>query len=217
VLRVGLTGGVASGKSTLAGVLAELGAAVCDADDLVEELYRPDGSGVKVVLDLFGTAVLSADGGVDRGALAGVVLADTTAMRRLEAAIHPQVRARVAGWFERLRRAERPPEVAVVEAALLVETGSFEEYDRLVVVTGPESVRRARALAAGWPPERLDAVIAAQLSDAERAAVAHYVVGNDRDRGDLAHAAATLWVLLTEDAARLAEGLPLLERRIDLP
>ncbi|MGD1147350.1 MAG: dephospho-CoA kinase [Thermoanaerobaculaceae bacterium] len=217
MLRVGLTGGVASGKSTLASVLADFGAAVCDADDLVEELYRPGGSGAEAVRDLFGASVFLAGGGVDRKALAGIVLADGTARRRLEAAIHPQVRARVAGWFEGLRRRERPPEVGVVEAALLVETGSYEEYDRLVVVTGPESARRARALAAGWPPERLDAVIAAQLSDVERAAVAHYVVCNDRQRGDLAHAAATLWVLLTEDAARLAEGLPLLERRVDLP
>ena len=217
MLRVGLTGGVASGKSTLAGVRAELGAAVCDADDLVEELYRRGGSGAKAVRDLFGTEVLSSDGGVDRKALAGLVLADATARRRLEVAIHPQVRARVAGWFEGLRRGGRPPEVALVEAALLVETGLFEEYDRLVVVTGPESVRRARALAAGWAPGRLDAVIAAQLSDAERAAVGHYVVCNDRDRGDLALAAATLWVFLTEDAARLTEGLPLLERRVDLP
>ena len=217
MLRVGLTGGVASGKSTLAGLLAELGATVRDADDLVEELYRPGASGAKTVRELFGTVVLSADGGVDRGALAGIVLTDATAMRRLEAAIHPQVRARVAGWFEGLRREPRPPDVAVVEAALLVETGSFEEYDRLVVVTGPENARRERALAARWRAERLDAVMAAQLSDAERAAVADYVVCNDRSLEELEGAAHALWLLLSEDAARVSEGLPLLGRRIDLP
>ena len=217
MLRVGLTGGVASGKSTLAGLLAGFGARVCDADGLVEELYRPGGSGARAVRDLFGGTVLSAGGGVDRAALGAIVLADANARRRLEAAIHPQVRARVAGWFEGLRRAPRAPDVAIVEAALLVETGSFEDYDRLVVVTGPENVRRARAFAAGWRAERLDAVIAAQLSDAERAAAAQYVVCNDCDRDSLTRAASTLWVLLAEDAGRLAEGLPLVERRVDLP
>jgi len=217
VLRVGLTGGVASGKSTLAAALARVGAAVCDADELVEELYRAGRPGAKAVRELFGTPVIAADGGVDRKALSEIVLTDAAARRRLEAAIHPQVRARVAGWFEALRRAEHPPSVAVVEAALLVETGAFRDYDRLVVVTGLEGARRARALSGGWAPDRLDAVIAAQLSDAERAAVADYVVCNERGVGDLERAAATLWVLLTEDSARLAEGLPLLERRIDLP
>ncbi|HVN76872.1 MAG TPA: dephospho-CoA kinase [Thermoanaerobaculaceae bacterium] len=217
MLRVGVTGGVASGKSTLSAALRGLGAEVCDADALVAELYRPNGPGARAVLEVFGTAVIAADGSVDRKALGDLVLADAVRLRRLEAAIHPQVRARVASWYEGLRRRETPPDVAVVEAALLVETGASEEYDRLVVVTAPETARRQRALAAGWRPERLDAVIAAQLTDPERAAAADYVVANERAPGDLAAAAATLWVLLTEDAARLAEGLPLLDRRIELP
>ena len=217
MLRVGLTGGVASGKSTLARALAGLGAAVCDADELVAELYLPGGSGVRAVRELFGPAVIAGDGGVDRGALAGIVLADPVAMRRLEAAIHPQVHARAAGWLEGVRRGEPAREVAVVEAALLVETGTFREYDRLVVVTAPTSLRRARALAAGWDADRLEAVIVAQLEDAERTAAADYVVRNERGPGELEGAAATLWVLLAEDAARLAEGLPLPERRVELP
>ncbi len=217
MLRVGLTGGVASGKSTLAGVLGRLGAAVCDADELVEELYRPGGSGARSVRELFGPAVIAADGGVERRRLGEVVLTDPAAMRRLEAAIHPQVRARVAGWLEGLRRGERAPDVAVVEAALLVETGAFRDYDRLVVVTAPVDARRARALAAGWGRERLEAVVAAQLGDAERAAAADSVGRNERGARELERAAATLWVLLAEDAARLAEGLPLPKRHVELP
>jgi dephospho-CoA kinase len=217
VLRVGLTGGVASGKSTLGRLLADFGAAVCDVDALVEELYRPGGAGAKAVRDLFGASVLDGEGGVDRSALARVVFSDPAALRRLENAVHPQVRARVAGWFEGLRRRERVPLVAVVEAALLVETGLRADYDRLIVVTGPEDARRERALAAGWRAGRLDAVIAAQTTDPERAAVADYVVCNDRGPDVLEGAARALWMLLSEDAARVSEGLPLLERRLDLP
>jgi len=217
VLRVGLTGGVASGKSTLGRLLAGFGAAVCDADALVEELYRPGGAGAKAVRDLFGASVLDGAGGVDRSALARVVFSDPAALRRLENAVHPQVRARVAGWFEGLRRQERAPLVAVVEAALLVETELHADYDRLIVVTGREGARRERALAAGWRAERLDAVMAAQTTDPERAAVADYVVCNDRGPDVLAGTARALWMLLSEDAARVSEGLPLLQRRVDLP
>ncbi len=217
MLRVGLTGGVASGKSTLARALAGHGAAVCDADDLVEALYRPGGGGARAVRELFGPAAVAPDGGVDRGALGAIVLADPAARRRLEAAVHPQVRARVAAWLDELQRADPSPGVAVVEAALLVETGAFHDYDRLIVVTAGLDARRARALAAGWGAERFERVIAAQLGDAERAAAADYVVRNDRGPEELAAAAATLWVLLAEDAARLAEGLPLPERRVELP
>ncbi len=217
MLRVGLTGGVASGKSTLARALGALGAAVCDADELVAELYRPGGAGTHAVRELFGASVIAPDGGVDRARLGEVVLADEAARRRLEAAIHPQVRALSASRLQGWRSGEAAPDVAVLEAALLVETGAYRDYDRLVVVTAPEEERRARALAAGWSRERLDRVIAAQLGETERAAAADYLVHNERGVPELERAAATLWVLLAEDAARLAEGLPLPERRVELP
>ena len=108
-----------------------------------------------------------------------LVLADEEARGWLEALVHPAVRQEVARWFEALRASANPPTVAVVEAALLVETGAWRDYDRLVVVTAPLELRRARALAGGWSPEQLDRTVAAQTTDAARERVAHHVVPND--------------------------------------
>ncbi|MDD5562534.1 MAG: dephospho-CoA kinase [Thermoanaerobaculaceae bacterium] len=216
MLRVGLTGGVASGKSALAALLARLGAAACDADAIVAELYRPGGAAVAAVARIFGAGVVAPDGGVDRGALAAAALADPAARQRLEAAVHPLVRARVAAWLEAAAAAATPPDVAVVEAALLVETGSFRDYDRLVAVAVPEPARVARALAKGWPEAKVRRIVAAQASDGERAAAADYVVRNDGEPEALAAAARRLWALLVEDAQRLRAGVPLPPRRITI-
>ncbi len=215
MLRVGLTGGVASGKSALARVLAARGAAVLDADMLVAEMYRPGAAGARAVEALFGRSLLAADGGVDRPSLGSLVLADAAARRRLEAVIHPLVRAGIAGWLGGLLRDRRPPEVAVVEAALLVETGYRSEYDRLVVVIADEEVRLARALARGWSETRFRSVAAAQTSDAAREAAADYVVHNDGDLAALERSASRLWPLLIEDASAVAAG-PLAPRGVRL-
>jgi dephospho-CoA kinase len=213
VLKVGLTGGVASGKSTLGRLLEQFGAALCDADVVVEELYRPGRPGAAAVAELFGREALDAGGGVDRTTLARLVLADPAARRRLEGAIHPLVRKAMEGWFAALARGTAPPAVAVVEAALLVETGAYRDHDRLVVVTAPPAARRARALAAGWSAEKFDQIVAAQLDDAAREAVADYVVANDGTPEALAGRAQELWALLEEDARALAAGGALAKRR----
>jgi dephospho-CoA kinase len=213
VLRVGLTGGVASGKSTLARLLGGFGAAVCDADVMVEELYQPGRPGALVVQELFGPGALAADLSVDRGALARLVLTDPAARRRLEGAVHPLVRKAVEGWFSALAHASALPGVAVVEAALLVETGAYRDQDRLVVVSASYEVRRARALAGGWSAMKFAQVVAAQLDDPAREAVADYVVRNEGGLDALEHAARELWPLLQEDARLLATGKPLPPRR----
>lgn len=200
MLTVGLTGGVASGKSTVAGMLEQRGAARCDADEVVAGLYARGGA-VAAVEALFGPTVIAADGSVDRRALADVVLADAEARGRLEAAIHPLVRATIRGWLDALRSSARPPDVAVVEAALLVESGSYRDYDRLVVVAAPRALRRERAVAAGWRPEVFDRVAAAQVNDHARAAVADYVIGNAGDAAALERAVTGVWEQLTRDAA----------------
>lgn len=213
MLKVGLTGGVASGKSTVAGLLSGLGAAVCDADRVVEELYRPGRPGTLAVQELFGEGALTPDGGVDRDALARLVLADPVARRRLERAVHPLVRKSVEGWFAALSHASALPGVAVVEAALLVETGAYRDQDRLVVVSAPYEVRRARALGAGWNAKKFAQVVAAQLDDAAREAVADYVIVNGGDLNALEGAARELWSRLEEDARLLGAGKGLPVRR----
>jgi dephospho-CoA kinase len=208
VLRVGLTGGLASGKSTLAALLAGHGAAVRDADELVAGLYGPGGAGARIVAELFGSEMLDAGGAVERRRLGALVLRDRARRQRLETAIHPVVRAEIARWFEDLEGWDPPPDVAVLEAALLVETGSWRDYHRLVVVTAPVEVRRARALTAGWPADAIDLVLGAQASDAEREAVADYLIVNGGDSEDLVAAADRLWAALSRDATLLASAGP---------
>jgi dephospho-CoA kinase len=213
VLKVGLTGGVASGKSTVAGLLATRGAAVRDADAVVAELYRPGAPGVGAVRELFGTAVLAPGGGVDRRLLAGVVLTDAGARERLEAAVHPLVRAQLRVWLGESARRVPAPRVAVVEAALLVETGFYREFDRLVVVTAPDERRRTWAHAEGWSAEKIERVMAAQTADAVREAAADYVLRNDAGLADLALGVDRLWALLLEDASALDAGVVLVPRQ----
>jgi dephospho-CoA kinase len=209
VLRVGLTGGVASGKSTVAGLLVARGAAACDADAVVARLYAPGGAGAEVVAELFGRGVLAAGGAVDRAALADVVLPDPAARQRLEEAVHPLVRAEIGRWLATLEEQVPESTVAVVEAALLVETGSHRFYHRLVVVSAPLAARRERARQAGWSDERLDRTFAAQSSDADRERVADYVIRNDADLVALEAAVDGLWRGLREDAEALGGGRPL--------
>lgn len=209
MLRVGLTGGVASGKSRLAALLAELGAAVRDADDVVAALYRPHSAGSLAVAGEFGHGVLASDGSVDRTRLAARVLGDPPARRRLEKLVHPLVQQALAAWLAELAKSPVAPAVAVVEAALLVETGSWRWYDRLVVVEAPVAMRRQRALAAGWGEQAFTSVVAAQATDAARRAVASYVLVNDGGGAELEERASRLWQALLQDAERRLAGLPL--------
>ena len=186
---------------------------MCDADELVTGLYLAGGAAVAPVKELFGAAVLEDDGGVDRRALGAIILADQGARRRLEAVVHPLVRAQVVSWLAATLTAARPPKLAIVEAALLVETGAFHDYDRLVVVTAPETARLARAIARGWPESRVRQVIRAQATDVERAVVADYLIVNDTDLAGLEQTAGELWASLLEDACLLAAGVPLPSRR----
>jgi dephospho-CoA kinase len=203
VLRVGLTGGVASGKSTVAALLAGHGAARLDADAVVADLYRSGQPCTLAIAARFGAGVLDPEGAVDRRALGAIVLAEGPARAWLEALVHPAVRREAAKWLQDLETSTHPPAVAVVEAALLVETGAWRDYDRLVVVTAPLSRRRARALAAGWSPEQLERTVDAQISDIERQRVASDVIENDGDLPALACTVDALWQQLRAAASAL--------------
>lgn len=178
---VGLTGGLASGKSTVAGIFETMGAEVFDCDGYVHDLYGPDGAGAKDVSYLFGDAVLDSEGGVDRALLAGIVLGDAEARVRLEGAIHPLVRNGVEAWLATLG----PRSVAVVEAALLVETGSWRNYDLLSVVWCDPSRQLERAVARGVPMDRARDLLAAQMSLDEKLALAQITIDNNGSRDQL--------------------------------
>lgn len=183
--RVGVTGGIASGKSAVAARWRELGIPVLDADRLVHALYEPGAPGAAAVAEEFGPAVLDARGAVDRPALARLVFGDPAAVARLNARVHPLVRAETERWL-----AEREVEghaAAAVEATLLVENGGRERFDLLVAVSAPEELRLARALARD-PGATRDAVLArmrAQLPETERNAACDLVLVNDASLEEL--------------------------------
>lgn len=178
-LHVGLTGGLASGKSTVSAWLREAGFEVVDADRLVAELHQPDGEGAAAVRDLFGPEMLDERGGVDHTRVAARVFSDPAARKALEAAIHPLVRKR----FEEI--ASRSQGVVVLEATLLVEAGYSPLFDFIVTVEAPCELRYERAVARGMAPETARARLLAQGDGEERREAAHRVIDNSGDEQHL--------------------------------
>jgi dephospho-CoA kinase len=167
MLRVGLTGGLASGKSTVAAMLRELGASVFDADEIVRDLYAEGGAGAEAARELFGEAVLRPDGTIDRSRIAGIVFADPSQRHALETKIHPLVRAERAKRFAEVERAGAS--VAVAEASQLFESKTESDYDRVLLVQASEETRVRRWLEVGGDGEDARRRIAAQLpADAAR-------------------------------------------------
>ena len=198
-LLVGLTGGLAAGKSTVATMLAEQGATVVDADRLVADLYRPGEPGAAAVSELFGGDTVRPDGSVDHAALAARVFADPMARGRLEAAIHPLVGER----FRQL--AARAGGIVVLEATLLVETGWEDAFDVVVTVEAPVEQRLARAVARGMSAGEARRRLTAQGEGAARRAAADRVILND---GDPAHLRRQVDALVRDLRLHLGERRP---------
>ncbi len=197
-MLVGLTGGIGSGKSEVAARLAELGAVVIDADRLAREVVAPGTEGLAEVVAAFGPAVRGPDGALDRPALGRLVFGDEAARRRLEAIIHPRVRARTA----ELVAAQPPGTVVVNDVPLLVETGIAHTFDVVVVVLADEAARvRRLAESRGMSEAEARARIAAQATDEQRRAVADVVLTNDGTLAELRAAVDDLSQMLTRRAA----------------
>jgi dephospho-CoA kinase len=171
-LRVGLTGGLAGGKSTVAGWLREAGFTVVDADRIVADLYRPGGQGVAAVRTLFGPEAIDAEGAVDRPKVAARVFSDPEIRHALEKAIHPLVRER----FTEIARAAQG--VVVLEATLLVEAGYGPMFDFIVTVEADGEERLRRAMARGMDEAAARARLVAQGDGEERKEAAHRVIDN---------------------------------------
>lgn len=197
-LRVGLTGGLASGKSTVARLLAAHGATVTDADALVAQLYEPGREGALAVRGLFGDEYLASSGAVDRERLAALVFADTEARRRLEAMIHPLVRQAFADLVARTQG------IVVFEATLLVETGGHRQFDVLVTVEADPELRLRRAVERGLSPAAAALRLKAQASADERMAAADHVLHNEGSLADLEAAVGQLWLELEKTTAARA-------------
>jgi len=171
MFRIGLTGGIAAGKSVALARFAELGAVVVDYDVLAREAVAPGTIGLDEVVEAFGPQVLAADGTLDRAALAGIVFADAGARERLNAVVHPEVR-RLAAEHEAAAAAADPRAVVVHDIPLLVETGDPGRFHLVVVVDAPADLRAARLAERGLDPAEAAARIAAQAADDARLAVA---------------------------------------------
>ncbi|MGY1824586.1 dephospho-CoA kinase [Geodermatophilus sp. SYSU D00079] len=189
MLRMGLTGGIGSGKSTVAGLLAARGARVVDADRIAREVVEPGTPGLAAVVDAFGPEVLTAEGALDRPALAAVVFADPAARARLDGIVHPLVRARAA----ELVAAAPPDAVVVQDVPLLVETGQAGAYDLVLVVEADLGTRVERLVQRGLSAEDARARIAAQATDEQRRAVADVVLDNSGTREELEAQVERFW------------------------
>ncbi len=193
-MRVGLTGGVASGKSTVSAILRELGAVVIDADALAREVVGPGTPGLDAVVATFGPEVLGSDGALDRGRLGALVFADADRRTALEAIVHPLVRARAA----ELEASAPSGAVVVHDIPLLVETGQAGSFDAVLVVDVPAEVQVARAVRdRGWSEDDARTRIGAQASREERLAAATHVIDNAGTPEDLRQRVAEVFVQLT--------------------
>lgn len=195
MLRVGLTGGIGSGKSEVARLLAERGAVVVDSDRLAREVVAPGTPGLAAVVAAFGPEYLTPEGALDREKLAALVFSDPAARERLNAIVHPLVGAAAAE-----RVAQAPPDAVVVhDVPLLVEAGMSGAFDVVVVVDAPRETQLARLVERrGMSVEDAEARINAQASREQRLAVAHHVIRNQGSLNELEERVAALWAVLTE-------------------
>ena len=198
-VRVGLTGGVASGKSTVSALLAELGAVVVDADLLAREVVAPGSDGLAAIVEVFGPEVLTADGELDRPAVGAIVFADEEKRRALEAIIHPRVRVR----GHELEAAADADAIVVHDIPLLAETGQANRFDAVVVVDVPVELQVERMVRLrGMTPADAEARIAAQATREQRLALATHVIDNTGTLEDLRVRVAEVF----EELGRIGAG-----------
>ncbi|CAA9350800.1 MAG: Dephospho-CoA kinase [uncultured Nocardioidaceae bacterium] len=196
MLRVGLTGSIGSGKSAVSSLLAARGAVIVDADLLARESVGQGTQGLREVVATFGADLLDADGSLDRAALGALVFADEDARRRLEAIIHPRVRARAA----ELEAAAAPDAVVVHDIPLLVETGQAQSFHVVVVVDVPAQTAVSRLEARGMSEQEAESRLRAQASREDRIAAADVVIDNSGTLAELEHRVGELWEDLSSRA-----------------
>ncbi|MGD8466498.1 MAG: dephospho-CoA kinase, partial [Anaerolineae bacterium] len=186
---IGLTGNIATGKSEVARMLADLGAQVIDADRVAHQVMQPGGPAYGPVVEAFGPEILDGDGQIDRHVLGELVFRDADALRRLEAAVHP---ATIAEVGQRIARATAA--IVVIEAIKLIEAGMYRAYDRLWVVTAPRSLQIQRLVSGrGLTEEEAVLRVDAQSPQEEKAKLADRVFVNDGELDQLREKVRTAW------------------------
>lgn len=190
--RIGLSGGIGSGKSTVARLFADLGAFVVDADAIAREVVSPGTQGLADLAEAFGPDILTPDGSLDRQALADIVFADPAAREKLNAITHPRIAARTAELVASI------PDSAVFihDVPLLVELGLQDAYDLVVIVDAPDEMRVQRLVERGLDADDARARIAAQATREQRLGVADIVIDNSGDLDSLTEQVRSAWPLL---------------------
>ncbi len=183
MLRIGLTGGLASGKSFVGRALADLGCHVIDADELGHEVLMPGAEAYEAVVSEFGPGVLAPDGTVDRSRLAGEVFDRPERLAKLNSLVHPPVIRREEEILKELERSD-PGGIAVMEAAILIETGSYRRFDRIIVVVATREQQIERAMGRGLSREKALARIERQMLLEEKRKYADYVIDTSGQKED---------------------------------
>ena len=205
MLVVGLTGSIATGKSTVAAMFAARGAAIVDADRITHALQEPDGPCYHQIVEAFGIGILDASGCIDRRRLADRVFADPAERRRLEDIMHPAIREACEGEIRAAESSGRS--VCIVEAALILEAGRQERFDKIVVVSATEEnqtdrLMQTRGLTEGGARRRLSS----QWTSATKAALADFVIDNSGDLAATEEQVGRVYAALEAAAARAAKN-----------
>ncbi len=178
ILKIGLTGGIGTGKTTVASMLEYFGAEIIDADEIVEELLRKNAPGYRKVLPVFGEEILDDRERIDRKKLAKTVFSSDKKRRTLNAMIHPLVREEESKILQDLENGT----IAVTEAALLIETGGYKRYDRIILAACPRIKRMNRLLEKGMDKEDIEKRMNAQMSEEEKEEYSDFIVDNSGSR-----------------------------------
>jgi dephospho-CoA kinase len=195
MLSVALTGNIGAGKSTVTELFRRWGATIIDADELVHQAQEPGQPTLAALAARFGPDLLNVDGSLDRAALRKRVIFDPRALADLNAIVHPEVQRRRQLLLDEARRRGDP--VVVTAIPLLFEAADPAEFDAVVLVDAPESLRRARILATRTvPPGEVERLISAQLPSGPKRGRSHYIIDNDSDPETLERRAFTVWEAL---------------------
>jgi dephospho-CoA kinase len=202
MLVVGVTGGIGAGKTTVSGMLAQLGARIIDADQIAREVVEKGPRVLQELVRAFGSGILEVDGSLNRRELGRLAFEDPTRCERLNKIIHPHILTRLKGHLDQLRKSGYRG-IVVVDAALLVEWGALHLLDKLVVVEAPEDVRRQRLREhLGLSPKEIQSRMAAQLPPQEKSKEADYLIDDDVPLSVLRERVHQIWRRLVEDLSR---------------
>lgn len=209
ILTVGLTGGIATGKSTVARTLAGLGCVTIDADAVVARLYRPGQAGHAALVRHYGREILRDDGEINRPKLADIAFSNTNATKELNGLIHPLVLEEEQRVIEaETRRFPDRDRIVVIEATLLLESGGKERYDRIVVVDSEPKLQVERGAARGMAPADVERRIRQQMRRDDRLKLADYVINNDGDPRSLEVETHRVYAQLRKDLETKKEKGP---------